>query len=324
MHSFKKVIGNDHIVGALQSALRRGCIGHALCVAGKLGSGRKLITYAFAKALQCESLRDADSCGVCASCVSFEAGTHPDIFHIRPEKTSIGVEVVRERIVAEIAHRPHRYPYKIFIIEDAAALTPQAQNALLKTLEEPCGYGVFVLVAEKHESLLPTVRSRCITYSTRPVGVAEITEYLAQHTGLSGDECVRLAQLSQGSIGRALRLATDEEFTELRAYAAELAEGRRTRSLVESFAQAKELERYKHRISDVFDIMSMRYRDELIVGETGESCRAMDPGTGLQSIYSKDSILRKLAAVDKARERLRFNGNFQMVMDSLLLIIREA
>jgi len=336
MYNFKSVIGNEHIVNALQGTIEQGRVNHAICITGKAGTGRKLISRAFAKALQCEAQQDTmqiammdtaqstDSCGVCASCVSFEGGTHPDIFQIRPEKSSIGVDVVREQIVAEIAHRPHRYPYKVFIIEESQTLTVQAQNALLKTLEEPSGYGVFILAAEKTESLLPTIRSRCMTYSTRAVGVRDISEYLVREGIAGAEESTRLAQLSHGSIGRAIQLATDEEFRELRDYATQLAGNLGSKNLVECFAQTKELERYKHRIADVLDILSVCYRDELVTLETDEAARALDGGMAIQTKYSAAALIDKLAALDTARTRLRFNGNFQLVMDSLLLTLKNA
>jgi len=316
MHNFKSVIGNKHIVEALQGSIEQGRVNHAICITGKPGTGRKLISRAFAKALQCDARQNVDSCGVCASCVSFEGGTHPDIFSIRPEKSSIGVDVVRERIVSEIAHRPHRYTYKVFIIEESGTLTVQAQNALLKTLEEPSGYGVFLLIAEKAESLLPTIRSRCMIYSTRVVGVPEIFEYLMRE-GLAKSEAesMKLAELSGGSIGRAIQLATDEEFRELRGYVLELAQGLSSKNIVECLAQTKEFERYKHRIADVLDILSICYRDALVAVETGV------PGSGATS---SALLIEKIIALDKARTRLRFNGNFQLVMDSLLLTLKST
>ena len=323
MNSFRDIIGNENVARALQGAILSGRVGHAYCVAGRPGSGKKLISYAFAKALQCEDRLEADSCGVCSSCVCFEAGTHPDVFHIRPQKSTIGVDVVRELVISEIAHRPHRYPYKVFVIEQADTLTVQAQNALLKTLEEPCGYGIFVLVTEKADSLLPTVRSRCLTYFTRPVGVQRIAEYLASHADIAAEDGARIARLSLGSIGRALALASDEELGAIRVYISELAETLRSSSLVECFAQTKELERYKHRISDVFDLLSLRYRDALVVGETGEVARALDVDESRQTLYLREEMLEKLEAIDKARVRLRHNGNFQLVLDSLILTLRN-
>ena len=122
MYNFEAVIGNEHIVNALQGTIEQGRVNHAICITGKPGTGRKLISRAYAKALQCEArqgtmqiamidaVQEVDSCGVCASCVSFEGGTHPDIFQIRPEKSSIGVDVVREQIVQRI---------RLFIVQNS-------------------------------------------------------------------------------------------------------------------------------------------------------------------------------------------------------------
>ena len=307
MYSFESVVGNDHIVNALQTALMNGRVGHALCVAGKPGTGRKLISYAFAKALQCEDRRETHSCGACMSCTMLEAGTHPDVVRIRPEKKSIGVDTVRERVVAEMASRPYRSQLKIFVVEEASALTIQAQNAMLKTLEEPCGYGLIMLIVERADSLLPTVRSRCLTYSTRPVGAPLIADYLVRNSGVMAEDAPKLALLARGSIGRAVQLAADDEFRVLSEYTAGLAESLTGYGIVETFSQTKELERYKHRIADVLDVLCAGYRDAFV-----------ERGT------SPQPLLQKLAAIDKARERLRFNGNFQLVMDSLLLSLRES
>ncbi|MCL2851695.1 MAG: DNA polymerase III subunit delta' [Defluviitaleaceae bacterium] len=324
MYSFQNVVGNEHVVRVLQGALCSGRIGHALCMTGKPGTGRKLISYAFAKALQCEDRRGGESCGICRSCVSLEAGTHPDVFRIRSDKSSVGVDIVRERIVDEMAHKPHSYPYKIFVVEEASALTVQAQNAMLKTLEEPCGYGVILLIAERADSLLPTIRSRCLTYSTRPVGASRIAEYLNRNARVTAEDAEKFAQLAHGSIGRAMRLATDDEFSALRKYTSDLAVSLAGLSIVEAFSQTKELERYKHRIADVLDILSVKYRDALVVSETGETSRMLDIGISSQVACSRDLLLDKLAAIDNARARLRFNGNFQLVMDSLLLTLRDT
>ena len=317
MYSFENVIGNEHVVGALQNALKRGRIGHALCIAGKPGTGRKLISYALAKAMQCENRHGSDSCGVCASCVSLEAGTHPDIFRIRSDKSSVGVDIVRERIIDEMAHRPHRYPYKIFVVEEASSLTIQAQNAMLKTLEEPYGYGVIILVAERADSLLPTIRSRCLTYSTRPVHDSMIVEYLKRNAQVELIYAEKFARLAHGSIGRAMSLTSDDEFRALHECTAELAGRLPGSGIVESLSQVNGFDRFKHRIFDVFDILSIYYRDTLVSLETGELTQ------GLSKSLSKESLLRKLRAIDKARVRLRFNGNFQLVMDSLILSLRN-
>jgi len=132
---------------------------HAYIFAGEPGSGKKAAARAFAKALQCES-ETAEACGVCLSCRVFESGNHPDVFFVKPAKTkSIGVDDVRSQIVLPMSEKPFRYRYKIFIV--AEPMTPQAQNALLKTIEEPAPFGIFLFLTESLELYLPTVLSRC-------------------------------------------------------------------------------------------------------------------------------------------------------------------
>jgi DNA polymerase III delta prime subunit len=118
---------------------------------------------AYAKALQCEGDAGQAACGACLSCRVFESGNHPDVLYVTGAKTSsVGVDDVRGQIIAQMASKPFMYRYKIFIIDKAETLTPAAQNALLKTIEEPAPYGVFLLLANQVENMLPTVVSRCV------------------------------------------------------------------------------------------------------------------------------------------------------------------
>ena len=137
-----------------------GRVGHAYLLAGNVGL---LDTAnAFAKALNCLAGGEV-ACGTCISCRVFESGNHPDTFYVAATETkSIGVGDVRVQVIDEMATRPFSYRYKVFIIDKAETLTPAAQNALLKTIEEPAPFGVFLLLADKVESMLETVRSRCV------------------------------------------------------------------------------------------------------------------------------------------------------------------
>jgi DNA polymerase III gamma/tau subunit len=139
--------------------------GHAYIFEGDAGEA-----VAFAKALNCLTERDV-ACNGCISCRVFDSGNHPDTHYIvntntKTKTNDIGVEDVRRQIVAEMATAPSHYRYKVFIIGKAETLTPAAQNALLKTIEEPASYGVFLLQTAKTEALLETVRSRCVTVKT--------------------------------------------------------------------------------------------------------------------------------------------------------------
>ena len=147
----------------------RNKIGHAYIIEGE--SGLLDAANAFAKALNCLA-GGARACGNCISCRVFDSGNHPDVLYITGAKASgIGVDEVREQIVKEMATAPFRYAYKIFIVDKAETLTHQAQSALLKTIEEPASYGVFLLLVTKIEQLLPTVLSRCVVVRHKTDGV---------------------------------------------------------------------------------------------------------------------------------------------------------
>jgi len=144
-----------------------GAVGHAYILEGGLAD-RLAIGRAFAKGLNCLAAETRDdgrisACGACLSCRVFESGNHPDIYHVAGTKaTGIGVDDVREQIVSLMTTQPYKYRYKIFIVDKAETLTPAAQNALLKTIEEPAPYGVFLFLAAHVHTLLPTLLSRCV------------------------------------------------------------------------------------------------------------------------------------------------------------------
>ena len=133
---------------------------HAFIFEGENSAAVKNQVRAYAKGLNCEC---ANACGECLSCRVFESGNHPDTFFVKGTKqSSIGVSDVREQIIMPMAVKPFKYKHKIFIVENAETLTPAAQNALLKTIEEPAPYGVFLFLASSTHNFLPTVLSRCV------------------------------------------------------------------------------------------------------------------------------------------------------------------
>ena len=142
----------------------RGSVGHAYILEGGL-TNRLAIGNAFAKRLNCmtKGIDLTSACDECLSCRVFESGNHPDIFFVKGTKaTGIGVDDVRQQIIMPMVTQPFKYKYKIFIVDKAETLTPAAQNALLKTIEEPASYGVFLFLAAHVHTLLPTLLSRCI------------------------------------------------------------------------------------------------------------------------------------------------------------------
>ena len=309
MYGFSTISGNKRLLASLQKRLEHTSLPHAALFYGGQGTGKTLIATTFAKAINCKYR--PSTCLGCASCAEQEAGTNPDIRIInKGSGKSISVETTREAMVAEAAFRPYRHSHKIFIIEEAANMLPPAQNALLKTLEEPPEYAIFLLTTSRPELLLPTVRSRCLQYRTSAVGDSDVVLALSQiHPGIPMDEAALIASLAQGSIGHALTLAGDDEFRKLHTHTTQLAQEISELNLLEVFAQTKALEAFKHRIEDFLDIAHAHYCAALIRPQ-------LKHHTG---ILDKNLTLSKLDAINNAKERLRANGNFQIVMDSLLL-----
>ena len=157
-----------------------------------------------------------EPCGRCLSCIQMESGNQPDVITITHEKpNSIGVGEIR-RMRADLQIKPYANARKIYIIPDAEKLTVQAQNALLKTLEEPPEYAVLILIADGLVSFLPTILSRCVVLQTRAVEEAQIARLLEREKGLPADQAMILARFAGGNPGQALLLTEDKDFLELR------------------------------------------------------------------------------------------------------------
>ena len=178
MGSFKDIVGHKDIIRYIQSAVQEDKVSHAYIINGERGSGKKILAELFAATLLCEA-KGSDLCNVCHSCKQAESGNHPDIIRVQHEKpNTISVEDIRTQVNNDVLIKPYQGPYKIYIIAEADLMTAQAQNALLKTIEEPPEYAVFFLLTENAESLLPTITSRCVMLKLRYIKDSLIKKYL--------------------------------------------------------------------------------------------------------------------------------------------------
>ncbi len=216
MSVFSALVGQTHAVATLSAAAAdaaavlvggpAGSMTHAWLLTGPPGSGRSIAARAFAAALQCPS----GGCGTCPSCRTTLAGTHPDLEVLRTEALSIGVAEVRE-LVLGAARRPSRGRWQVVLVEDADRLTEPAANAALKAIEEPGERTVWLLCAPAPEDLLPTVRSRCRHVLLHTPPLADVAAHLVEHDGVDQAMAAFAARAAQGHIGRARRLALDEQ-----------------------------------------------------------------------------------------------------------------
>jgi DNA polymerase-3 subunit delta' len=215
---FRDVIGHRKLVALLSRSIERHSIPPSLIFAGPAGVGKRLVALSTAQALNCLDPRrsevptpesiEFDACGVCAACTRIARGLHPDVVVIEPGDTgSIKIDAVRE-IIERVGYRPFEGRRRAVIIDEADALVPQAQNALLKTLEEPPSLSVFILVSARADSLLPTVQSRCPRLRFHQLGPEDVATALIRR-GKSDSEAHAIAALADGSIGAALDVDAD-------------------------------------------------------------------------------------------------------------------
>jgi DNA polymerase-3 subunit delta' len=208
---FDALVGQEAVVAQLTAAVTAARTGdpgftHAWLLTGPPGSGRSVAARAFAAALQCPS----GGCGVCASCHTVLGGTSADVVMITPAGLSIGVDEARE-IVRRSALSPATGAWQIVVVEDADRLTEAAANALLKAVEEPPPLGIFLLCVPAADDLPPTIRSRCRLVQLRTPPAGAVAAALVASDGIDQPMAAFAARAAQGHVGRARRLATDED-----------------------------------------------------------------------------------------------------------------
>lgn len=328
MPGFEKIVGHEQIVTHLKNAMKLGKVSHAYILSGEKGCGKKLLADVFAETLQCEK-KGTEPCRSCHSCIQAESGNHPDIIHVTHEKpNSISVDDIREQVVNDVLIKPYSSEYKIYIIPDAEKMTAAAQNALLKTIEEPPAYAVILLLANNASALLPTILSRCVMLSMKPVADDKVKQYLMEHVQVPDYEADVCVAFAQGNVGKAIQLAASDDFNELKASALQLIKRLHDIDLYEMTEAVKQISEYKLKINDYFDLMMIWYRDVLYYKATKDV-------NGLifkDEVYdikrqaeqsSYNGIEEILQALSKAQVRLNANVNFDLMIELLLLTIKE-
>ncbi len=209
---FDDLVGQEHILEILQAAVVASQNGlqtqemtHAWLFTGPPGSGRSSSAIAFAQALICSN----NGCGTCSDCRAARSSGHPDVEIIRTESLSIKVEEIRE-LLTRVAWAPSLGGWRVVVMEDADRLTESAANALLKAIEEPGTRTVWLLCAPTLHDVLPTIRSRCRHLQLRTPSIAAVTKVLMDRDKILPDKANFVARVSQGHIGRARYLATDD------------------------------------------------------------------------------------------------------------------
>ena len=303
-------------------------VSHAYIINGERNAGKEFIARVFAMALQCEK-KEAEPCGECHSCKQALSNNQPDIIYISHEKpNTIGVEDIRAQINNDIVIKPYSSPRKIYIVNEGEKMTPQAQNALLKTLEEPPEYAVIVILTTNVEALLPTVLSRCVVLNMKPVSDALVKKYLMEQLGVPDYKANICVAFARGNIGKAKLLASSEEFEKVKDEAISLVKNINDMEIHEIVKAIKKISEYKFDVNDYLDILMAWYRDVLFFKAT-KDVNSLVFKEEIQQIMrvsdrsTYEGIETIVNALQSAKKRLEANVNFDLTMELLLLAIQE-
>ena len=212
MPGFADILGQEAIKEHFTKAIAFHKVSHAYILTGEKGKGKKALPNAFALSLLCEK-GGTEPCLECHSCRQVLSGNHPDLIYVTHEKpASIGVEDVRSQINDTMAVRPYNGGYKIYIVDEAEKMTVQAQNALLKTIEEPPAYGVILLLTSNEDAFLSTILSRCVQLKLKPLKDSVVKTYLEETMGVKEQDADVYTAFARGNLGKAIHLASSEDF----------------------------------------------------------------------------------------------------------------
>lgn len=328
MLSFSSMIGQEAVKEHLQKSLQSAKISHAYIFYGEKGSGKKSLAELFARTLQCGQGK-TEPCNQCISCKQALHYNHPDIIYVQHEKPAIiSVDEIRKQVNNSIGIKPYSSDHKVYIIDEAEKMNVQAQNALLKTLEEPPSYAVIILLTSNLEALLQTIRSRCVTLTMKPISDVQIQRYLMKEEKLPDYKAGICVAFARGNVGRAKELATSTEFEELKDETLQLLQQLPDKSLSEVVAFAKTKADKNANTEAFLELLQMWYRDVLLYKATGNA-KQLIFGEELSHIkkmalkITYEGLNRMLDSIEQARNRLASNVNAELTLEWLLLVAQE-
>lgn len=321
------IVGHEWAVHLLRQAWEEGDLSHAYLFTGPPSIGKGTLARALASALLCQ--RDPRPCGECQSCRLVASGNHPDLFWVQPESEvgRLKVEQVRE-LQRHLSLTPNMAAYRVAVLDRFDQATPSAANALLKTLEEPPGFVVLVLLAPDTDSLLATIVSRCQVVPLRPIPVPQVARALQERWGVDAETARLLAHLSGGRLGWAVRAATEPDLLRQRQQRIEEMVALIQAPLTDRFRYAAELARDPEAAQEALDLWAGWWRDVLLtVGGVGANAAGeslltnLDQRARLEQManrFTPAQVVARIQAIRMAMDRIRRNANPQLTLEVLL------
>lgn len=322
---FQDVLGQKHIISHLQNAISEKKVSHAYIFQGEEGSGKKTLADIFVNALMCEE-GGKEPCGRCKACRQLATGNHPDVKYIVHEKKNITVDDIRKQLLYDVGIKPYQGPYKIYLIDEAEKMNEAAQNALLKTIEEPPEYAIIIFLTINAEMLLPTINSRCVLLNMRPVKKSEIKRTLMEEHGVAEFVADIATNFAEGVPGKAIKLATSEDFMSIKREVCGLLKNISHYDAGERYKVVSEWSERKNELPEILDLIELWYRDVLVEKTTEGNGKLYfsDEITEL-IVQAKKSSLKdidsKIKATERFREQINANINMEVACELFLQAI---
>lgn len=300
--NFNEILGNNKIKQDLQEIIDNNTISHSYMFVGIDGIGKKLIAKEFARKILCLNKQN-QNCATCDSCIKFNSGNNPDFLEIFPDGNSIKIAQMRE-MQEKVYQKPIVSEKKVFIIDQVEKMTEEAQNSLLKTLEEPPEYMVIILITSNENKLLNTVKSRCIRINFTGLSKQDITKYAGAHQINIASQ--NLLEMCGGSIGKLEKINENiDDYNSLELATNKLIDGK-LKNVVEEMNCFNILYESKEIIQDLLDYMTV-----LIYLHISK-----------EKDY-RQKFLNTIKLIEETKQRLNSNTNYDMSIDNLLFKIWE-
>ena len=330
MTTFNDIIGNELIKDQLKSAIRTDRLQHAYLLTGDTGMGKKSMAEAFVLELFCTSKEaDGSPCLRCPECKKILSGNHPDVIRVTHEKpASIGVDDIRLQIADTVDIRPFEGRYKVYIIPDAQLMTQQAQNALLKTLEEPPSYVIILLLASDDRMLLDTIRSRAVRMRLKPLTDSAVRTYLEEHFRVDDEKARICIAFARGNVGKASELYQSEVFSVWYQRLMKIVRGIKNMSSTDILIEISRLRNDCPDLLEALDLLELWYRDLMMymitrdlngLAFSGERKTLME----MASISSYTRVQEIMESIETCRKRLLANVNPDLSLELLFLTMKE-
>lgn len=325
--NFYDFIGQKEVITSLSNSIVNDRIGHAYIFYGPEGMGKRTLANIFAARLLCKDSINEERCGKCPSCLLLENSSNPDFSIIYNNDESIGVEEIR-KLQSDIVIKPLYGERKVYLIINADNMTVQAQNCLLKILEEPPKYAAIILTTANYGALLETIRSRATKYSFKKNTFSEVGAFLQNRNGANIQGLEFIVSYSDGVIGTAMKLSESKEFITIRDKVSEIVMQLAIAELLDIFDIYDYFEVNKQKVDMVFDIMLLLYRDLLIIKRAGKeniliNSDKKDIILNNVSNFSVEKLLENIEIIEMTRRNIKQNANYQLSIEVMLMKLQE-